>query len=373
MHADADVAQPEREQTDESLRAEREKADVVLSQGQVLLQAAVDRAADRARQRADAAVSAARDTADEKLAAARPGEQACEIVAEERLAEDHALRAERAAAEQALRSERAEHALTLARLLPLERERTDGYLLTERARADRVISNRDQFLSMVSHDLRNLLQGVTLGSRLIADEVAELGGRDEESVIVQTAQRIQRASAQMNRLLRDLVDVSSIEAGKLAVAATPGEARSAIVEAVETFQLAATAKGLALVTEPGGPPLHAIFDRDRILQVLGNVISNAIKFTPPGGEIWVTGAPADDLVRLSVRDTGPGIPAPLLEAVFERFWQLAENDQRGMGLGLYICRCILEAHGGRIWAESTLGAGSTFHVTLPAAPLRSAS
>src|SRR4029077_12197518 len=107
------------------------------------------------------------------------------------------------------------------------------------------------------------------------------------------------------------------------------------------------------------------FDHDRMLQVLANLITNSIKFTPPGGRIWIRGERAGDELRLSVSDTGSGIPGNMLETIFERFWQIGKNDRRGLGLELYISRCIVDAHGGTIWAESRLGEGSSFRITLP--------
>jgi signal transduction histidine kinase len=118
------------------------------------------------------------------------------------------------------------------------------------------------------------------------------------------------------------------------------------------------------------PPLpHAAFDPARILQVLVNLLSNAIKFTPPHGKVVVHVEGVGNDMRFAVIDTGAGIPADKLEAVFERSFQVARNDRRGAGLGLYIAKCIVQAHGGRIWAESTLGEGSAFHFTLAMAPV----
>jgi signal transduction histidine kinase len=128
----------------------------------------------------------------------------------------------------------------------------------------------------------------------------------------------------------------------------------------------ATAKGVRLETETGERPLPAKFDHDRMLQVLANVISNAIKFTPEGGTVRVRGERVRDEVRFSVADTGRGIPDGMLEAVFERFGQVGANDRRGLDLGLYIARCIVEAHGGRMWAESEPGAWCRVSFTLPA-------
>jgi signal transduction histidine kinase len=167
----------------------------------------------------------------------------------------------------------------------------------------------------------------------------------------------------MNRLIGDLVDVSSLESGRLSIDRSPGDATALITEAVGVFRSSASEKGISLESDRAGPVL-ATFDPDRIMQVLANLIGNAIKFTTSGGDIRVGGEPAGRDVRFWVRDTGPGIPQAQLEAVFERFWQVGANDRRGLGLGLYIAKGIVEAHGGRIWVESKLGAGSTFAFTL---------
>ena len=106
-------------------------------------------------------------------------------------------------------------------------------------------------------------------------------------------------------------------------------------------------------------PLLAEFDHGRLLQGFANLIPNAIKFTAPGGGITVRGEQDGPIVRFSVHDTGTGIPTHLLGAIFERFWQVGQADRRGLGLGLHISKCIVEAHGGLIWAESTEGRGST--------------
>ncbi len=139
-----------------------------------------------------------------------------------------------------------------------------------------------------------------------------------------------------------------------------------IAEAVDTFHVSAQAKELTLEMAIAQRPLMAAFDYERILQVLANLIANAIKFTPPGGTIHVSAHPLDDSVHVSVRDTGVGIPAHLTEAVFERFRQVAGHDRGGLGLGLYISKCLVEAQYGRMWAESQAGEGTTLHVSLPA-------
>lgn len=147
---------------------------------------------------------------------------------------------------------------------------------------------------------------------------------------------------------------------------SPGDAAALITEAVETFEAAATAKGISLRAAVPPGALRADFDHDRVLQVLANLIANAIKFTPSGGLIEVRGGSSADGVEVSVSDTGAGIPDGMREVIFDRFGQAGRNDRRGLGLGLYIARCIVEAHRGRIWAESAQGEGSRLRFTLPA-------
>lgn len=354
-------ASAEREQTDESLRLEREKTDHALAERQAAEEDS-DLVVHNARESADAVLTEARAKADERLEAS-PHFGADATLAEERVLEDEALQEERASADESLRHEREENARVLARLLPLEREKTDRFLLTERARSDVALANRDNFLGLVSHDLRNLLGGIVLGAELLSAKAP----KDEDGAqTVATTSRIQRYAARMNRLIGDLLDVASIDAGKLAMTPVPGDAAALIAEAVATFQPAASAQGISLQTEIAGGPLLAEFDHDRMLQVLANIIANAIKFTSRGGSIQVRGERTRDELRFSISDTGSGIPDTMLEAIFERFWQVGKKDRRGVGLGLYISRCIVDAHGGRIWAESTLGEGSRFCFTLPA-------
>jgi signal transduction histidine kinase len=145
-----------------------------------------------------------------------------------------------------------------------------------------------------------------------------------------------------------------------------GDAAALVAEATETFQPAAREKGVALsAAEIPAGPLLAEFDHDRMLQVFANLIANAIKFTPAGGRIDVGVEAARGVLRFCITDSGVGIPPAMLDAIFERFWQVGADDRRGQGLGLYISKCIVEAHHGRIWAESTAGMGSRLYFTLP--------
>ena len=353
---------PERAQTDDSLRAERLNTDGALQGDLASAERKAEAVVETARDVADAVLDDARLKADHEMARSGPaGEQA---VVDERAAADREVRQTRAAADVVLESARQDQANALAALLVHERTATDAYLLTERDRSDDAVAHRDDFLGIVAHDVRNLLNLVAISLELLSATAQR--GADPQALAA--TERIRRYVARMNRLIGDLVDVTSIDAGKLAIAAVEGDATALLAEAVETFQPAALGKGLTLksATPPG--PLPARFDHDRMLQVFANLIGNAIKFTPRGGAIIAGVEKVEDEFRFCVTDTGVGIPAPLHDAIFERFWQVGTNDRRGLGLGLYISKCIVEAHGGRIWAESETGKGSRFYFTLPGGP-----
>jgi signal transduction histidine kinase len=347
--------QPEREQTDESLRLEREKADDALSEKLAAIEETADAVISKARERADEVLAAARAETDRQRR--RSGDRSSDRIRKERAVEDATLEGERAEADETVRAEREAHVA----LLSIERGETDKDLVTERARSDKSVGTRDDFLGIVSHDLRNMLGTMTGFAGMIIKAVTQ---ENHAAQVLQHAQRIQRAGARMDRLIGDLVDVASIEAGMLAVTREVADPAHVVTEAVEIFQAQAAARGVTLEAEIVRTPSHAPFDPARILQVVTNLVSNAIKFTPAGRVVAKVERIDDDL-RFSVRDTGEGIPEDKLEAVFERFRQVATNDRRGVGLGLYISKCIVQGHGGRIWVESKMGHGSTFFFTIP--------
>lgn len=351
-----DPSQPlsEREQTDESLRLEREKADRALDDDVSAADETADAVISRARARADALLAAARTKNDQRST----GDQPTEALKTSRAIEDNTLQRERVTADHALRDERSEHVA----LLSHERQATDEDLFNERARADQALAMRDDFMGIVSHDLLNLLNAMVFVSALIEKEVAQ---ENHVERVVAHARRVQRSGARMRRLVGDLVDVASIEAGMLAVTRAVGQPADVVTEAVETFQAQASGSGISLMVEiaPAVPPVA--FDAARILQVLSNLLSNAIKFTPAQGTVGVRLEQVGDDVVCCVSDTGEGIPDDKLEAIFDRFVQLTKNDLRGVGLGLFISKCIVLGHGGRIWAENRIGRGSIFCFTLP--------
>ena|SRR4051812_3737 len=357
MDAAEKTASSEREQTDESLRAERDKADHALEVELAAIDETADAVISRARSRADAVLAAARAKTDRQITTA-PVTPSPRTLARERAVEDATLREERATADETVREERAEK----VGLLSIEREETDKDLSNERARSDDLVATRDDFLGMVSHDLRNMLAAMVGRAALISLEVAR---PDHVDQVRDHAARIQRSGARMERLIGDLVDVASIDAGVLAVSREISDPVQVLTEAVETFQEQAKKNGIALGMLVPAPLPPAAYDPARILQVLTNLLSNALKFTAAGGTVTVAVEHLGNDLRFAVRDTGIGIAADQVERIFGRFLQVTRNDRRGVGLGLYISKCIVQGHGGRIWADSELRKGTTFYFTVP--------
>jgi signal transduction histidine kinase len=404
-----------RAETDESLRTERSDTDRALSEIRAAEQAS-DIVVDLARHQADALQVEARGKADHDSEQSRAIEEAAvqgdraladEVLQGERATEDDRLRrerdddghalgihaaeqasdevvtraiaraavqdnraladvvlqGERATADDRLRHERQDDGRVLSELLPLERENTDRHLQTERTRSDEALANRDDFLGIVSHDLRNLLGALLMAASALKKKPSD----GDEQRRIAAEKRVELYAARMNRLIGDLVDVVSIDAGKLATTIVPSEPLALIADTLETFRSAAEKKGLVFESEITGALPRAAFDYGRMLQVFANLVGNAIKFSSRGGKICIRGECRGSDVHFSVSDTGAGIRANMFDAVFVRFWQAAQNDRRGTGLGLYISKSIVEAHGGRIWIESKVGHGSTFHFTVPVA------
>jgi signal transduction histidine kinase len=364
MPSDSRTPNPEREQTDDSLRIERQQADAGLAEKLSAIECAADAVIEKARARADDVIARERAKVDRQSASVPAGRQRLEVEKERRLA-DEVVREERADADEALRTERAQDSVLLA----AQRDDTDKDLSHERARSDNAVATRDDFLGFVSHDLRNML-GTIIGSATLIAQAEGGSGEPGREQVRAHALRIQRSGARMTRLVGDLVDVASIEAGALAVTPQLGDPALVVTEAVETLQAHAAAAGVSVIAEVASTSLLVRLDAPRILQVLANLLGNALKFTPAGGRVVVRVERVDDDVRFSVRDTGIGIAAHHQDLVFERFRQVAKDDRRGVGLGLYISKCIVEGHGGRIWVESRRGQGSTFSFTLPAPPPR---
>jgi signal transduction histidine kinase len=181
------------------------------------------------------------------------------------------------------------------------------------------------------------------------------------------ADAIERAAYRMSRLIDDLLDITSMEAGRLSIEQTRIRAGEALSEFVETHKLLASSRSLELRLDVAPDSGEVFADRDRLLQVFENLIDNAVKFTKSGGCVTVGGAPGNGEFLFWVEDTGAGIASDDLSHLFDRFWQARKADRRGAGLGLPIVKGIVEAQGGRVWVESQVGEGSTFFFTLPLA------
>jgi signal transduction histidine kinase len=218
---------------------------------------------------------------------------------------------------------------------------------------------KDEFLAIVSHDLRNPLNAIALNTQLL-----ERLNSSGDPRLDRISRSLDSSIAQMKRIISDLLDLAAIEAGKLSVQLQQGDARKPIEESVESFRSARTERSITMETRIPANPLSARFDAGRVVQVLDNLIHNALKFTPDGGRILVEGRKAEQ-VEILVRDSGPGLAAEEIAVIFDRFRQVEKRGRRALGLGLYISRSIVESHGGRIRAESVLGEGSTFFFTLP--------
>jgi signal transduction histidine kinase len=232
----------------------------------------------------------------------------------------------------------------------------ENALLHQEAMA--AVSARDEVLSVVAHDLRGPLHTIAIASALLADSEVPEGKKAPQSDI------IRRAIQQATELIEDLLESGRTGAGLNHVDPRPDEAVAIARQAVERRASVATAAGVHVQLHAPVGSVEILADRRRLLQALDNIIGNAIRFTPGGGTVTVVVEGAEDVVRFTVEDTGPGIRACDLERVFDRYWRA--RDGGGAGLGLAIARAVVQAHGGRIWAENgSPGRGARFAFEIP--------
>jgi len=250
--------------------------------------------------------------------------------------------------------------ITDRRAADLERTRLLEAERAARAAAETALRTRDEVLAVVSHDLRNPLSVIDMCAASLIEKLApdDEGARSLVRTIVSSTEW-------MNRLIEDLLDVARVEAGRLNLDRHPQDLVRVISEATVMLEPLITEKSLTLHEDLPDHLPSANVDARRVVQVLENLVSNAVKHTAPGGEIRIRAEPANGEIRISVRDTGCGIPGENLPHLFDRFWQARGARRGGAGLGLAIAKGIVEAHGGRIWVESELGSGSTFGFSLP--------
>ena len=225
--------------------------------------------------------------------------------------------------------------------------------------ATRATRTRDELIAAVSHDLKNPLATMVMTAELLARSEAP----DEKRR--RWVESLRRSADAMKHLIEDLLDIARIEAGRLTIEEQRCAVGALLAEALDLMQPLAQQKRLRIERQVPGREVYVRCDRPRILRVLSNLIGNSIKFTSEGGAITIRAELADREVRFSVTDTGSGIAADEVPHIFERFWQARKTARLGAGLGLAIAKGIVEAHTGRIWAQSEVGKGSTFFFTLP--------
>jgi phosphoserine phosphatase RsbU/P len=250
--------------------------------------------------------------------------------------------------------------------LDLERQQLLAREREARGVAEAAARARDEVLRVVSHDLGNSLSAVKIHA-VVLGRVLEKRGEEVEPELSVRIEAIRDLVAQMNRLRQDLLDIASIEAGHLSVEPSSQEPGALVEDAVRTLQDRIDEKQIRLAVEVGEGVPSVLADRDRILQVLGNLLGNATKFTPESGCIAVRITDEGATVRFAVEDSGVGIAPEHLPHIFDRFWKMRSGNPGGTGLGLAIARGIVEAHGGTLSARSTPGQGTTLSFTLPAA------
>ncbi len=243
-----------------------------------------------------------------------------------------------------------------------------GFLrdITERKRVELqridAIRARDELVAVVSHELKNPLTAVSTGIELIRRS----RDRDPDGILLDKQLSSMKASIQrMARLTSDLLDVTKIESGHLKIETADCDLAAMLHDALSVLEPLAIEKKIRLVRNFPKQGIRAPCDRERVSQVIANVAGNAIKFTAEGGAVEVAARDEGEEILIEVRDTGPGISAEQLTHAIDRFWQAKETAYKGTGLGLSIAKGIVEAHGGKIWAESEVGRGSNFFFRLP--------
>lgn len=358
MDGREDASKQSRTVTDQTLRAERDRADdEVLERATALGETAED-VIRIARERAASVLALARSREDKKLDAADLPDQMRTQIVDERQTADDVLAGEYSDADAEILDELSQRRRAIIQLLALERGHTDRTLAMERLTADRLVTKRDDLLGAVSHDLRNHLSALLVSASVI------ILSHPQDKQLIETVRAMQTAMASMDTLVGSFLDLALIEAGPSRVQRAPADLAAIVTQEVNLHRPIAETRSLRLTFDAPASALSVNVDAQAISRVVLNVLANAIKYTPPHGSIHVRVDRESNEAAISISDTGPGIATDRLESIFERFKRL-ETNERGYGLGLYIARAVVNAHGGRIWAESTLGSGTTFQIRLP--------
>lgn len=225
--------------------------------------------------------------------------------------------------------------------------------------AQKALATRDELMGIIAHDLRNPLSAIRMKATLLRKGAESEKSRGQ-------AESIEHVTLRMEHLIKTMLDVATLEAGRLSVTPAPCDVEDLLREVVEMFGSLSAAKQVGLQlrgVNKSGLTIRA--DRERVLQVFSNLVGNAIKFSPQGGQVVIALERQGETVRFAVSDSGPGIASEHLPHLFDRFWKHEMAGTKGTGLGLFIAKGIIDGHGGRIWAESDPGHGATFYFTLP--------
>ncbi len=363
-----------RHETDESLTVERAKTNESIS-----------KARDRSEKQTDSNVQSERGEADKKTSDARKAADSQNLksdankdVQKERVNSDKKIQIERAKADAAIAKEREKVKESTIEFLKQERGQTDKNLKAERAESDLFensniknlsnevkahlqtkvsITSRDELIAILSHDLRNPLGAISTAADLML-------GESDENELKRWIDIIKRNAETSLRLIEDIFEMENIAAGKFDLHLKKHDLNRILRETVDSFSAAAKEKDISLKFEPSKETAELYFDDGRILQVVSNLLGNALKFTPQKGSVSLTLTLTADEAVVSVRDNGPGIAPDKQELIFDRFSQISSKERKGLGLGLYISKIFVMAHEGRIWVDSIQGKGSNFHVGL---------
>jgi signal transduction histidine kinase len=237
--------------------------------------------------------------------------------------------------------------------------------LKKQRRREKLVSRlKGEFISIAAHQLRTPLSTTKwILKMLLEGDFGPLLKKQEEFIL-----KGYQANERMIRLVNDLLNVSRIEEGRFGLEFKRHDFNKFLKETVEPFKEKAGFKGVAFILKSSKEPLLLNFDADRLKMAVGNLISNAVEYTPKGGRIVVSVEKDAPFVVVSIRDTGVGIPRKQQDRVFSKFFRgdnVVRMQTEGTGLGLYLAKNIIEAHGGRIWFKSEEGKGTVFHFTLP--------
>lgn len=224
--------------------------------------------------------------------------------------------------------------------------------------ARKAVAAREDLMGIVAHDLRNPLHAISIQATYLQKSASSDKAREQAASILST-------TAGMARLISSMLDVASMEAGQFSVTTTKCDVDEIMRASMRVFGAVASSKEIHLVPRVQHAGLAIRADRERVLQLLSNLLGNALKFAPQGSEVGLTVERRQEAVCFAISDAGPGIQAEHLQHIFDRFWKRETEGRKGTGLGLFIAKGIIEAHGGQISVESVPGRGTTFYFTLP--------